>query len=84
MDAPVRGTAWRARWPWLAEWAASLQRGGMEPVDGYPGVWRRETGKGELWLLRRDTLVLRVKNDLEPLDEDWLADMLAQMEEEAP
>ena len=45
-------------------------------------MWRRETGKGELWLLRRDTLVLRVKNDLEPLDEDWLADMLAQMEEE--
>ena len=83
MDAPVRGTAWRARWPWLAEWAASLQRGGMEPVEGYPGVWHRETGKGELWLLRRDTLVLRVKNDLEPLGEDWLADMLAQMEEEA-
>ena len=84
METPVRGTAWRARWPWLAEWAASLQRGGMEPVEGYPGVWHRETGKGELWLLRRDTLVLRVKNDLEPLGEDWLADMLAQMEEEAP
>ena len=83
-DVGTRCTAWRARWPWLAEWAASLQRGGMEPVEGYPGVWHRETGKGELWLLRRDTLVLRVKNDLEPLGEDWLADMLAQMAEEAP
>ena len=80
----TKGDAWTLPWPWLAEWAASLQRGGMEPVEGYPGVWHRETGKGELWLLRRDTLVLRVKNDLEPLGEDWLADMLAQMEEEAP
>ena len=53
-------------------------------MEGYHGVWHRETRKGELWLLRRGTLVLRVKNDLEPLGEDWLADMLAQMEEEAP
>ena len=81
-DAQVRGTAWRARWPWLAGWVASLQRGGMEPVEGYPGVWHRETRKGELWLLRRGTLVLRVKNELEPLDEDWLAATLALLEEE--
>ena len=81
----TRGTVWRARWPWLAGWAASLQRGGMEPVEGCPGVWHRETRKGELWLLCRDTLVLRVQTDLPGLtDEEWLADMLAQMEEEAP
>ena len=81
----TRGTVWRARWPWLAGWAASLQRGGMEPVEGCPGVWHRETRKGELWLLCRDTLVLRVQTDLPELtDEEWLADMLAAMEEEAP
>ena len=56
--------------------------GRMEPVEGYPACGAGRRGRGELWLLRRDTLVLRVKNDLEPLDEDWLADMLAQMEEE--
>lgn len=79
-EAPVRGTAWRARWPWLAGWLVAVQRGGMETVEGYPGVWHGTTAEGELWLLRRGTLVLRVKNDLEPLDKDWLADTLALLE----
>ena len=56
------------------------------PTDDESNIRRPVSREEAMDLISRmpDIEVLRVKNDLEPLDEDWLADMLAQMEEEAP
>ena len=54
-----------------------------QPVGSHAGGYEAMTFDITEALLPENTLVLRVKNDLEPLGEDWLADMLAQMEEEA-
>ena len=78
----TRCTVWRARCPWLAAGTAALLRSGAEPVEGFPGVWREETADGELWLIHRDTLVLRCRTNLGPLEGDWLANTLALLEEE--
>ena len=77
----TRCTAWRARWPWLAEGTAALLRGGLEPAEGLDHVWHGRAGEDEVWLFLRDDLILRVSTEL-TLDGDWPRRALALLEEE--
>ena len=88
LTGTLRGEAWTARSPETAEWIAGLQREpGMEPLDGYENVWvRREVGvhtrcAEEAWLICGGNTAVRVRTDLGPLDEAWLDNMLARLEE---
>ena len=80
-DVGTRCTAWRARWPWLAEGTAALLRGGLEPAEGLAHVWHGRAGERQVWLLQQDDLILRVSTEL-TLNGDWPRRALALLEEE--
>ena len=80
-DVGTRCTAWRARWPWLAEGTAALLRGGLEPAEGLDHVWHGRAGEDEVWLFLRDNLILRISTEL-TLNGDWPRQALALLEEE--
>lgn len=89
--------AWRLPWDWLASWVTEQYRkelgtANQEEVPGYENVWLERYGisggnypdgaAGDVWLIRRGNIVLWVRTDMGPLDEDWLDGILARLEED--
>ena len=97
LNGVMDSEAWRLPWTWLADWVTEQYRkelgtANQEEVPGYENVWLERYGisggnypeeaTGDVWLIRRGNIVLWVRTDMGPLDEDWLDGILARLEED--
>ncbi|WP_297213609.1 DUF2812 domain-containing protein [uncultured Flavonifractor sp.] len=89
--------AWALPWDWLADWVTEQYRkelgtANQKEVPGYENVWLERYGisggnypegaAGDVWLIRRGSVVLWVETNMGPLDGQWLDGILARLEED--